>query len=328
MAPKTTVLDLSRWSTATKSAQPSVLDLRDPEPDLHINVPDIHLKIPDSQLADLGSLAPPAVAWPPTALLYGLTIAQLDLAGARQLCADAIAGHHRLLVGVVNAAKIVNMRRDPLLRSSLLECGVVLADGQSVVWASRLLRRPLPERVTGIDLFESLLSLANDNGYGVYFLGATQQVMDDMLAEVGRRWPNVRIAGARNGYFTQDADAAVAAEIRASGAEMLFLGMSSPRKEKFLGQYATSVNVPVMHGVGGSFDILAGKTQRAPLAWQAAGLEWAYRLLQEPRRMFWRYFTTNNMFLAITLRELLRPSQQLRPTPATAPATSTDEQDR
>ena len=102
-----------------------------------------------------------------------------------------------------------------------------------------------------------------------------------------------------------------AEEIRASGADMLFIGISSPKKEIFLGRYAASLGVPLLHGVGGSFDILAGVTKRAPLAWQRAGLEWAYRVLQEPRRLWRRYFTTNSLFLWLALRERVKPVSTL-----------------
>lgn len=244
-----------------------------------------------------------------TETLFGLPIASLSLAEAVQVCRQAISSREPLLIGVVNAAKIVNMRSDKLLDQSLRACNLILADGQSVVWASRILNRSLPERVTGVDLFESLLAEANSHGYAVFLLGATQQVMDAMTEVIAQRWPSIRIVGARNGYFTPEQDAEVARQIRASNADILFLGMSSPRKEKFLGYYAVSLQVPIMHGVGGSFDILAGKTKRAPLAWQRMGMEWAYRLLQEPRRMFARYLRTNIVFVGLTLAEWVRPQR-------------------
>jgi N-acetylglucosaminyldiphosphoundecaprenol N-acetyl-beta-D-mannosaminyltransferase len=117
----------------------------------------------------------------------------------------------------------------------------------------------------------------------------------------------LRIVGSRDGYFTDDEAAEVAADIRACGADMLFLGITSPKKEIFLGRYSDELSVPVLHGVGGSFDVLAGMTRRAPERWQKMGMEWAYRLLQEPRRMWRRYLITNSAFVAMTLQELMRP---------------------
>jgi len=104
-------------------------------------------------------------------------------------CRAALASRQRLLIGVVNAAKIVNVHRDPLLRDSLVDCDMMLADGQSVVWASKLLKRPLPQRVTGIDVFESLLGMAHREGRSVYLLGARREVLDEVIVRLSDRFP-------------------------------------------------------------------------------------------------------------------------------------------
>lgn len=245
--------------------------------------------------------------------LFGLDLDPISMDEVVARARNAVDDHQRLMIGVVNAAKIVNMRKDPLLRASLIESDLIVADGQAVVWASRLLGHPVPERVAGIDLFERLLDSAAENEQSVYFLGARDDVLQSMLENVRERFPGLRIAGSRDGYFTTEQAEAVAAEIAASGADMLFLGITSPKKEIFLSQYGDSLNVPVLHGVGGSFDIMAGITRRAPLAWQRAGLEWAYRLLQEPRRMIGRYLPTNTEFIVLTLRERLHPAAHYCP---------------
>lgn len=247
-------------------------------------------------------------------LMFGLYVDPLRMDEVIERCHTALVTRSRLLLGVLNAAKVVKARKDPLLRDSLLECNLLLADGQSLVWASRLLRRPLPERVAGIDIFEQLLALADSEGRSIYLLGARQDVLDKLVHRIGERFPSLKIAGARNGYFHTNESAEVAEAIRTSGADMLFLGMVSPKKEIFLGSYGASLDVPVLHGVGGSFDILAGETKRAPLVWQRMGMEWAYRLLQEPRRLWWRYAATNTQFLALLLLEVMRPSRAFRST--------------
>lgn len=244
----------------------------------------------------------------PARPLFGLRIDPLTCDQVLARADVALREHQRLLVGVVNAAKVVNLRRDPLLRDSLLEADVLLADGQSVVWASHLLRRPLPERVAGIDLFERLLALADAEHRSVYLLGARPDVLATLVTRLRERFPGARVAGARDGYFTDDEAAQVAADIAASGAEMLFLGMVSPKKETFLAAHGDELGVPVLHGVGGSFDVLAGVTRRAPRSWQRLGLEWAYRLVQEPRRLWRRYLVTNTRFIGLTLAELVRPT--------------------
>jgi N-acetylglucosaminyldiphosphoundecaprenol N-acetyl-beta-D-mannosaminyltransferase len=251
---------------------------------------------------------PPAPAGFPTARLFDLDLAAATREQVVAAAHDAIRRRNRLLVGVLNAAKVVNLRREEVLRHSLLECDVLLADGQAVVWASRVLGRPLPERVAGIDLFEDLLALADREHLRVYLLGARPEVLDRVVGVVGERWPGAVVVGHRDGYFPDQDSARVAAEIAAAAPDMVFLGMSSPRKETFLGSYAEGLGVPVLHGVGGSFDVLAGVTRRAPQAWQRAGMEWAYRMLQEPRRLGRRYLTTNTLFVLAVLRERARRS--------------------
>ena len=251
--------------------------------------------------------------------LFGLSVDALTMAQAVTRCTDAIEHGGYLAVGVVNAAKVVAMRRNPALRQAVGGCDMVLADGQSVVWASRLLRSPLPERVAGIDLFMELLAEAERRSYRVYFLGARPDVLARMLDEVARRFPGLTVAGARDGYYQADEEAGVAAGIRQSGADMLFLGMSSPRKEIFLGRWGEATRVRVVHGVGGSFDVLAGLTRRAPLWYQKHGLEWLYRARQEPIRLGRRYLTTNLSFMALVAREALRRRVSPRP-PAEAAA--------
>jgi N-acetylglucosaminyldiphosphoundecaprenol N-acetyl-beta-D-mannosaminyltransferase len=223
------------------------------------------------------------------------------------LCEGAIVGSRPIQIGVMNAAKVVNAARDAGLHEAILSCDVILADGQSVVWASRMLGQPLPERVAGIDLFIQLLELADEKHLSVFLLGATPEVVEQVAYVVRARYPGARLVGHRDGYF--DDEESVAQEIAASHPDMLFLGMTSPKKEKFLERYQPVMNVPVTHGVGGSFDILAGVTKRAPERWQKMGMEWAYRLLQEPGRMWKRYLRTNVLFSAMIVRALV--SQRL-----------------
>jgi N-acetylglucosaminyldiphosphoundecaprenol N-acetyl-beta-D-mannosaminyltransferase len=238
-----------------------------------------------------------------TRSLFGLRIDNLTMEQTVQRCLAATESGELLEIGVVNAAKIVKMRQDPELRDAVAGCHVVVADGQSVVWASRLLGAPLTERVAGIDLFARLLAEACKRGLPVYFLGAKQDVLDEMIARVRRKLPGLRIAGSRDGYFSDDEAPGIADEIAASGAKLLFLGMTSPKKETFVARYGQRSGASVIHGVGGSFDVLAGVVRRAPAAWQRLGLEWLYRAVQEPRRLGRRYLTTNAAFLAIVARE-------------------------
>jgi N-acetylglucosaminyldiphosphoundecaprenol N-acetyl-beta-D-mannosaminyltransferase len=240
-------------------------------------------------------------------LLFGMYMDALRMDDVIERCHTALVTRRPLLLGVLNAAKIVELRKNALLRQSLMECDLLLADGQSIVWASKLLRRPLPERVAGIDIFSRLLLLAYCEGRSVAFLGARPEVLEEMQHVLAKRFPGLNIAYSHHGYYDAAEAGQIAAGIRESRADMLFLGMTSPKKEIFLASYGASLNVPVLHGVGGSFDIMAGLTRRAPIAWQKCGMEWAYRLLQEPRRLWWRYLRTNTSFVQLTAHEMLHP---------------------
>jgi N-acetylglucosaminyldiphosphoundecaprenol N-acetyl-beta-D-mannosaminyltransferase len=237
--------------------------------------------------------------------LLGVPIDPLTMQDVLARVEEAIERRERLHIGVVNAAKLVNMRRQSRLREDVLASDLILADGVPVVWASRLLGDPLPERVAGIDLMLAILRRSAFRGYRVYCLGATEDVLaravDRMLVE----FPGISIVGRRNGYFSADEEEGVAREVAAARPDILFVAMTSPKKENFLRRFTPHMQVPVCHGVGGSFDVLAGKVRRAPLAWQRLGLEWLYRVLQEPRRLWKRYLLTNTTFCAMVLSEWL-----------------------
>ncbi len=243
--------------------------------------------------------------WPVQQLL-GVPIDALTMDEAFSIVGDTIDRKGRLLIGVVNAAKLVNMRRDHTLRGAVLSADIIMADGMAVVWASRLLHRPLPERVAGIDLMHGMLRRGSERHYRVYCLGATDEVLQMAVSRVRELYPGVVIAGQRNGYFRPDEEPEIIAAIREAEADILFVGMSPPKKEVFLARWSATLNVPVCHGVGGAFDVLAGKARRAPERWQRLGLEWLYRVKQEPHRLWWRYLVTNTIFCGMVLAEMLR----------------------
>lgn len=240
----------------------------------------------------------------PRGLLFGLPLDALTLEDVLTRCDEAITRRVRFQIGVVNAAKVVTIRSNRMLRDALLGCDLLVADGMSVVWASRFLRQPLPERVAGIDLFERLVRAASEDGTSVYFLGATEEVVNEVAAVYSRRYPGLRIAGSQNGYW--DDDDAVIDAVRACAPDYLFLAIPSPRKEFWVRDHLEALGTPFVMGVGGSFDVVAGKVARAPRWAQQTGFEWAWRLAQEPRRMWRRYLYTNTAFLRITTREWLR----------------------
>lgn len=246
-------------------------------------------------------------AAPPVVLrqeLFGVEVDALTMSATVDRIMELVAAGVQVQHVVLNAAKVVMMSKDPALRAVIDACPVVNADGQSVVVASRLLRRPLPERVAGIDLFVELVARAARDGRSVYFLGARDEVLAEMVARFRSQYPTLQIAGYRHGYWKDDHE--VIAQVRAAQADLLFLAIPSPRKEFWLGEHLPALGVPFAMGVGGSFDVVAGKVKRAPRWVQRIGCEWVYRLVQEPRRMWKRYLVGNSAFIWLTLKELWR----------------------
>ena len=238
---------------------------------------------------------------PDRAQLLGCSIDRLDMHGTIALCDQLIEARGEPVQHVsVNVAKLMLMRRDPRLREVIGRCAIVNPDGQPLVWASRLLRDPLPERVAGYDLMHKLLERAELRAWRVYFLGARQEILDRALTRLHEVYPDLRVCGSHHGYFDDDTEGwAVREDIRRSSPDVLFVAMSSPRKEYWLGQHLPELGVPLGIGVGGSIDIVAGLFRRAPYWVQRSGLEWLFRLAQEPRRLARRYLVTNTGFLAV-----------------------------
>ena len=207
---------------------------------------------------------------------------------------------------VVNVDKLVQANRDPELRRIINECALVNVDGMPVVWASRLLGKGLKERVAGVDLFEALMKRAAEQGWRVYLLGAREEVVAGVKSRYECKYPGLIIAGYRNGYWKTEEESGVVEQIKAAQADILFVAISSPKKEQFLGHYQDEMKIPFAMGVGGTFDVAVGKVKRAPLWMQKSGLEWFFRFLQEPRRMFKRYFIDDVAFLWLLAKEGVR----------------------
>jgi len=207
---------------------------------------------------------------------------------------------------VVNVDKLVKASRDDELRHIINDCALINADGMPVVWASWLLGKPLKERVAGVDLFEALMKRSADKGWRVFLLGAREDVVSGVKVAYEQKYPGLTVAGYRNGYWRPEEEPGVVEQIKAAHADLLFVAISSPKKEHFLGRFQAEMQIPFAMGVGGTFDVAVGKVKRAPVWMQNAGLEWFYRFLQEPRRMFRRYFVEDMAFFGLLLREAIR----------------------
>lgn len=219
-----------------------------------------------------------------------------------RLC-KRIEQRQRTHVVFVNAAKVVRYKDDSQLRAAMEGADFLLADGVPVVWASRLYGDPLPGRVNGTDLMYSMLRESANRGYRVFLLGARPETLQRCVYEILRLYPTINIVGHRDGYFHPSQENDVVCEINSTRPDILFIGMPTPRKEIWGERHLNSLNVAVCQGVGGSFDVLAGLVKRAPDWMQECGLEWFFRFLQEPRRLWRRYLKTNASFLWFVLAD-------------------------
>jgi N-acetylglucosaminyldiphosphoundecaprenol N-acetyl-beta-D-mannosaminyltransferase len=212
---------------------------------------------------------------------------------------------------VVNVAKIVNSRRDSSLSDSISNCDIINIDGQGVVLGARFLGIDVRERVAGIDLFLKLIQLSAEEDHPVFLLGATQEVVSKTKCILEAEYPKLKIAGIHHGYFW-DEEEEVVNLVRNSGAKLLFVAITSPKKENFIEKWQQRLGVDFVMGVGGSFDVIAGKAKRAPLWMQYRGLEWFFRVMQEPRRLWRRYFYTNSVYFGLLVREKVKRLTQKR----------------
>jgi N-acetylglucosaminyldiphosphoundecaprenol N-acetyl-beta-D-mannosaminyltransferase len=224
------------------------------------------------------------------------------------------------IIQFINGNKIAQVRQSPDMGQIMWRANYALVDGQPLLPMGRMLGVRIPERIDGVGLMAKLIKLAHERRYSIFLLGAKQAVIDTCVQKIQRDYPNARIAGYRNGYFSKEETADVVRQIRESRCDILFLGMGSPMKEHFADRYASEVGATVIQGVGGSFDVMADLVKRAPKWMQQVGFEWLFRVMQEPRRMFWRYTTTNATCLSTFGKEYFsRLSGRKSPVPAFVP---------
>ncbi len=223
--------------------------------------------------------------------LYGIDVDAVTVDETLSWVADTIAEGRRGKVVTLNTTGLMLAERQPFFRRFVAEADLVVADGQPLVWLSPLFGHRLPARVAGIDLIERLAEQAAQNNHSIYLLGAEPDTVATAAAELQQRHPGLDIAGSHHGFLGDGAEN-VAIEIGKSGAAILFVGMGSPRQEEFIDAHWDQLGVNIAIGVGGSFEVLANRLVRAPRWLQRLGLEWAFRMLQEPRRLTRRYADT------------------------------------
>ena len=212
---------------------------------------------------------------------------------------------------MVNAAVIIWCLQNPRLREAVCTADLVLCDGMGLMYASRLLGRPLPEMLSGPLVMERLVRHAAVQGYSVYFLGAKKEMVEGAVRRYLEKYPGLKIAGYHDGYFSRMEEPEIIRTIKEARPQILLVAMGSPREELFIYENLQELGVPLCLDVGGAFDVAAGMTKLAPKWMRLAGLEWFYRLIQEPRRLWKRYATVIPWFVFLVLRQLItdRPAK-------------------
>ena len=234
----------------------------------------------------------------------GIPIAALTMQETLVKIEKCIEANQQIHHSVVNAGKVVLMQHDKKLEESVLEASLINADGQAIVWAASFLGEFLPERVSGIDLMQNLVEKSFEKGYKCFFFGAQEKVVSNLVQNYSKLYSKDIIAGFCHGFYDSINEKNIVNEIVSSEANILFVAMSSPKKEIFLNKYKEELkDINFIMGVGGSFDVISGKIKRAPIYMQKIGLEWFYRFLQEPKRMWKRYFFGNLKFIYLILKK-------------------------
>ncbi|HOU03663.1 MAG TPA: WecB/TagA/CpsF family glycosyltransferase [Bacteroidales bacterium] len=206
----------------------------------------------------------------------------------------------------VNSATINDIVRSDEFRLTINNADLVHIDGMSVVWALRSFGYSVPERVATPDLAEDILAMADRERMSVFLFGAQEDILSLCRKNIEDKYPNIVIAGSRNGYYRPEEEKNIFELINKAKPDILFLGMSSPKKELFFESYRHKLEAKYILGVGGYFDIISGQIRRAPRWMQDTGLEWLFRLMQEPRRLWKRYLIGIFQFFWLVMKEKIR----------------------
>ena len=219
-----------------------------------------------------------------TVAILNIPVAAITMRQAVATVEEFIADNTPHLIATANAEMVMMAQEDKELASILQNANLVVPDGAGVVWASRYLGHPVPERVTGYDLSQHILEQASRKGWRIYFFGAAPGVAAEARTAALRHYPGVNIIGVRDGFFSIDEESTIIEEIRKAAPQIIFVALGVPKQEKWLARHLHNLNIPVAIGVGGTFDVMAGKMERAPKWMQQSGLEWLYRLIKQPQR--------------------------------------------
>jgi len=239
--------------------------------------------------------------------LHGMRVDRVDMDGAlvliEQFVRERDAPHH---IVTADASMVVTAAEDPELAAIVDKADLVTPDGAGILWATKRLGAPVQAKVSGVDLAARCCALSGEKGWRIFFFGASPGVAEEAAARMRARHPGAQIVGFRDGYFTPDQEPEVVAQIRAARPDILLVALGIPKQEKFIDRNKAALGVPVLMGVGGTLDVFSGTVKRAPRWMQNSGLEWAYRLASNPKKI--SKVALLPRFVLMTLRAAPRPA--------------------
>jgi len=217
--------------------------------------------------------------------LLGVKIHRVTMGKTLEAICRFIESGKPHMVVTADASMVAMARKDDELRQIINSADLVTPDGSGLLWGAKTLGMPLAERVSGVDISRGICRMSGDMGFSIFFLGSDPGVAAAASENLRKHYPDMRVAGTHHGYFKPEEDAEIVQMVRQSGAGVLLAGMGIPRQEKWISKHLADLGVTVAIGVGGSMDVFSGKVKRAPKWMQDHGLEWVYRLCQDPSKI-------------------------------------------
>lgn len=246
--------------------------------------------------------------------ILGTEVSRYNLSETMELMSEAIQNREKLRIAVTPVNCILWARKNPKLRNIYNSAQIVTADGVPVVWASKLLKKPIRGRVTGLDLLPEFAEVAAQKNYSFFFLGAAEGVGDSLAAELQEKHPGLRIAGTYSPpfavRFSEDENRKMIEKVNRSKTDVLWVSLTAPKQDYWIANHFDKLNVSVAIGVGAAFDVVSGKIKRSPVWMQKWGLEWLYRLIREPRRLSRRYLLEAPVFLPLIMKQAFQKKRE------------------
>lgn len=242
--------------------------------------------------------------------VLGVHVSAVDPAAALDEITSWVEQRRREYVCVTGVHGVMESQDDPALREVHNRSGLTVPDGMPLVWCAHKAGFAETRRVYGPDLMLAVLERAAERGWGSYLYGGAEGVPELLAERLQERFPGLRVVGTHSPPFrplTEDESAQVVADIDASGADLVWVGLSTPKQERWMAEHRPLLQAPVLLGVGAAFDFHTGRVRQAPAWMQQRGLEWAFRLMVEPRRLWRRYLRNNPRFVAAVARRRPRP---------------------